>query len=114
MKPSTLIRTLLATGAVCFATGGMAQPAGANAAPPQGAVPPPAPAAAPGAAPAAAPRPAAEPAKPEVLDPAAEAERKKAEAVLRDKRDQARKKAEFDNRCVIKQAMSDAEIAKCR
>ena len=99
MKPSTLIRTLLATGAVCFATGGMAQPAGANAAPPQGAVPPPAPAAAPGAAPAAAPRPAAEPAKPEILDPAAEAERKK---------------AELDNRCVIKQAMSDAEIAKCR
>ena len=107
MKPSTLIRTLLATGAVCFATGGMAQPAGTNPAPP--------PAAAPGAAPAAAtPRPAAEPAKPEVLDPAAEAERKKAEAALREKRDLARKKTELDNRCVIKQAMSDAEIAKCR
>ncbi|MBI5108359.1 MAG: hypothetical protein HZA62_06390 [Rhodocyclales bacterium] len=108
MKPSTLIRTLLAAGALCCATGVMAQPAGT--APP----PAPTPAPAPGAAPAAAPRPAAEPPKPEVLDPAAEAERKKAEAAQREKMEQARKKAELDNRCVIKQAMSDAEIAKCR
>ena len=114
MKPSALIRTLLAAGAVCCAGVGMAQPAGPNpAAPPPAAAPAAAPGAAPGATPAA-PRPAAEPAKPEVLDPAAEAERKKAEAALRDKREQARKKAELDNRCVIKQAMSDAEIAKCR
>jgi hypothetical protein len=107
MKPSALIRILLAAGAFSCASIGMAQPAGTNPAPP--------PAAAPGAAPAAAtPRPAAEPPKPEVLDPAAEAERKKAEAAQREKKEAARKKAELDNRCVIKQAMSDAEIAKCR
>lgn len=114
MKPSALIRTLLAAGTVCCATAGTAQTA-APTPPPSGATPAAPSAPAPGAAPATAQAPAAVPAKPEeTLDPTAEAERKKAEAIERKKKEAARLQAERDSRCVIKPVMSDAEIARCR
>jgi len=121
MKPSALIRTLFAASTLACATAGMAQTAGPNPVPPAAvaapanpSVPGAAPAATQAATPAATQPPAAEPAKPEVLDPVVEAERKKAEAVARKKKEEARLQAERASRCVIKPVMSDAEIARCR
>lgn len=119
MKPYALIRTLLAASTIACATFSMAQTASPGPVPPAAATAPattsvPGTSATAAATAAATPPSAAEPIKPEILDPAAEVERKKAEAVARKKKEEARLQAERASRCVIKPVMSDAEIARCR
>lgn len=124
MTNSLTIRVLLAAGALSLATPGSAQQAQVgNPAAAAMAAALPAPPAGPQAAGTAQSKPqttgtasaAQTPPTQEILDPGADAERRKAEELARLKREEERRiKTELLRGCVIKPVMSDAEIARCR